>query len=301
MHVFTIKEILAFQWTTTAFAFLVTLGRFYVRLAARRSNWSDVFHGLAIAFLIAFTSTWLVFGFQEYNMDLYKLGVIKEKPPERTNRQYQFNAANTIIFWCVIYSVKASFLAFYWSIFEVSGKFRIAWRIAASYTAVSFVVTLLWTFWVCGSPLNYLDPNVCPSAAPKHRPAMLIAWCILDFVGDLLLIGIPMIMVRRLGLQTAQKIGLVVIFCIVFVNILLNLLRTVFSLVPSLSQFPSEYLLWIWLQATTAVVVCGLPCFGFLLSRKREVTAPVFETLTPLQMRFAVEHSNSRRTYEERL
>ncbi|KAF2732953.1 hypothetical protein EJ04DRAFT_440109 [Polyplosphaeria fusca] len=276
------------QWTTTTIAILVTFARFYIRWTTRRRfQWDDLFHGFAIAFLITFTATWPTFGIHDYNSGLYALGLTQIEPPPRTPREDRMNVANTLIFWCVIYSVKASFLALYWPIFEVSGRFRVAWRITASYTAISFVITLLWSFWLCGSPMNFLDQHACQNLAPKTVPTMYIAWCILDLVGDALLIAIPMIMIRNLRMQAAQKIGLVVVFGVVLINILMEILRTIYSLSGPLNAFP-HHLFWVFLQSSTAVVVCGLPCFGVLLPRKRGAT-PDVEIITPLQIRFIVE------------
>lgn len=87
------------------------------------------------------------------------MGIIDESEvkPSNPHRNAQLNAANSLIFWCVIYSVKASFLALYWHIFEISLKFRIAWAFAAVFTFISFGMTLMWGFWLCGSPKYFPD------------------------------------------------------------------------------------------------------------------------------------------------
>jgi len=142
----------------TVISLFFTLGRFYIRWKTRRRfYWDDLFHGFAMVFLIAFASSWQVFGPKEYLYHLYRLNIIKVVPPAWNVTDQRWNITNILLFWCVVYMVKASFLALYWPIFELSAKFRIAWRIATAYTAVSFGITLLWVFWTCGSPVNYLD------------------------------------------------------------------------------------------------------------------------------------------------
>ena len=195
----------AILWSLTILAFMFTVGRFAIHWNHRRKvKWDDILNGVAAAFLLAFAGTYQVFGPTEYDLQLYGLGLLDERPAfdERTLRKARkYSAAGNHIFWCVIYSVKASFLALYWLLFNVSTRFRIAWAFAVVYVVIAFGISLMWDFWHCGKPKWYLTgehmhpfttifmstniPDRCPRTAPYFN-AMLITWCILDFVGDLL-------------------------------------------------------------------------------------------------------------------
>jgi len=84
-------------------------------------------------------------------------------------------------------------------------------------------------------------------------------------------------MIHRLRMQLSQKVGLAIIFGLVIINIIMEILRTIYSLTRYSSDLPDEYLIWMFLQVTTSVLVGSLPCFGMLLSRKRrQPAAPTF-------------------------
>ena len=144
----------------TALACFFTIGRFAIHWHRRRRlAWDDFFNGVAMLFCLAFTATYHMFAPTEYNSQLAAMGIIPESEVKvgDPSLNARLNAANSLIFWCVIYTVKASFLALYWHIFEVSWKFRIAWAFAAVFTFISFTVTLMWGFWLCGIPKYFPD------------------------------------------------------------------------------------------------------------------------------------------------
>jgi hypothetical protein len=141
----------------TGLVILLTAGRFLMhwqRFGKIRAD--DIFNGLAVVFLIAFMVTWQRYVPIELPAQLYEAGVIDTPPPDYDPIDALKNDfANLVVFWCCLYCVKASFLALYWQIFEVSRSFRITWYILASYIGISFLVTLLSVFWHCGVPTNH--------------------------------------------------------------------------------------------------------------------------------------------------
>jgi hypothetical protein len=75
-------------------------------------------------------------------------------------------------------------------------------------------------------------------------------------------------MLRPLLMRTAQKLELAIIFLLVAVNMVLTILRTVYSIDVDLARFPDQNVLWYFLQATGSVIVCALPCYRGVLTRK---------------------------------
>ena len=115
---------------------------------------------MAAVFLLAFTGTWQAFAPLDYDYQLYTMGLVDKEPVMTltdVDRITKYNAANTIIFWCTIYSVKASFLALYWYIFEVSKGFRWAWIGATVYITLSFLISVLFYFWNCETPKYFVN------------------------------------------------------------------------------------------------------------------------------------------------
>lgn len=187
-------------------ALLTTLGRFAIHWKRRqRIAWDDVFNGMAMVFLLAYTGTYQVFGPADYTNQLYGMGIIKKEDIIEGNarKNARYNAANTLLFWCVIYAAKGSFLALYWHIFSYSTKFRIAWAVTTAYIPASFIVTFMWSFFLCGNPKYFPDTQrkfhdndigqhtnnllaQCHENAPSRVKPMLAAWCALDLIGDIL-------------------------------------------------------------------------------------------------------------------
>lgn len=158
-----------------------------------------------MVFLLAFTGTYQVYGPADYTKQLYGMGLIKEDEVVQSDekRDAKYNAANALLFWCVIYAAKASFLALYWHIFAFSTKFRIAWAVTTAYIPTSFAITFMWSFFLCGNPKYFPDSQRkyhlihvtrcvdgslahCHDNAPAMVVPMLSAWCALDLLGDLL-------------------------------------------------------------------------------------------------------------------
>ena len=114
------------------------------------------------------TTTFQAYLPDAYDMQLYELGLIDTKPTDLGiifNRQMTYAA--DVLFWVVIFLVKASFLALYWKVFRISRRFRIAWWATSVYTFASFAAIFLSIILHCGYKPQYLaDPG--KSMAPLH-------------------------------------------------------------------------------------------------------------------------------------
>lgn len=138
---------------------LLTLGRFYIRWrTVQKVHWDDILNGAALVALIGFVATFQVYLPVEYNAELYGLGLSDVAPTEDDfNFSLKMTLANVLLFWAVIFLVKASFLALYWQLFRVSPGFRKAWWAVAVYTVVSALVILMAEVWRCNDPKNTLN------------------------------------------------------------------------------------------------------------------------------------------------
>lgn len=143
----------------------------------------------------------------QYNFQLFALGLGGYLPTEaQLSYINKVSNVNVAFFWLTIYFVKASFLALYWAIFEVSTKFRLAWMVVTAYTLISFLITFLAIFWSCGKPsqINNLGMSLLPNllvfrlliisiniAACNGISQELILnletmWCVLNTFGDII-------------------------------------------------------------------------------------------------------------------
>jgi hypothetical protein len=73
--------------------------------------------------------------------------------------------------------------------------------------------------------------------------------------------AMPLVMLRNMLLPLRKKLGLAVIFSLVLVTVVIDILRTVFTLL----QYPNTLLAL--LEASMTVIACYLTCFGSLLSQ----------------------------------
>lgn len=73
-------------------------------------------------------------------------------------------------------------------------------------------------------------------------------------------------------MRTSQKLELAVIFLFVAVNMVLTILRTVYNLNVDLQRFPDQGLLFFFMQASGSVIVCALPCYRGILTRKKSTS-----------------------------
>lgn len=167
--------------------------------------WDDFFNGMAMLFLLAYTGTYQVYGPTDYTKQLFQMGLINadDVVPGNEKKNAKYNAANSLLFWCIIYAAKASFLALYWHLFSYSTRFRIAWAVTVAFIATSFMITFMWSFFLCGDPKYFPDTQrmfhrkifvfsahrsaaQCHDNAPARVGPMLAAWCSLDLIGDII-------------------------------------------------------------------------------------------------------------------
>ncbi|PVI01524.1 hypothetical protein DM02DRAFT_704925, partial [Periconia macrospinosa] len=255
-------------WIFTTIAILLTLGRFYLhRQNTKRWRWDDYLNSLALLSLIGFTTTYHLFAPIVNSAQLYLQNRGGKLPTDQVVRvALKINAANNVFFFCTIYLVKASFLALYWQIFEVSRRFRCVWCGVTTYTVVSFLASFLSLFWQCGRPEHFLDGPWCNQGGTLLERKLLWMWCALHVFGDFLLMTIPLVMLSRMMMPTSQKIGVAVVFCLVLVTIALDVLRTVF-MVAQKPERENWKELWTLLEPPISVAICALPCYGSLLVR----------------------------------
>ena len=143
----------------TIAAGLLTLGRFLIHWRKNCTlHWDDWFNALALIFLIATITIFEIYVPIEYNAILYGMGLSDRAPTQvEAVRDMKLNIADILLFFCTIYSVKASFLALYWQIFHLSKRFRIAWYLLTAYTGISFVIQCVTVFTRCGSAKDFAN------------------------------------------------------------------------------------------------------------------------------------------------
>ena len=80
--------------------------------------------------------------------------------------------------------------------------------------------------------------------------------------------ALPLRMLKTLQMDRSQKIGLGFLFAIVTVDIVFDILRTVYTASSYLSNFPDHNDVWALCEPTNALMVCALPSYRGLLWRR---------------------------------
>lgn len=141
-------------WTLASTAICLTFGRFYIRWRKiGRLGLDDILNGLALIALLCFMATYQAYLPIQYAYELFGLGLGGHDASDDQLLYIQnLNTANIVFFWITLYLVKGTFLALYWTLFNVSKTFRVAWNCVTAYTFISFLATFFAIFWSCGTP-----------------------------------------------------------------------------------------------------------------------------------------------------
>ena len=146
-------------WTLMSVDILLTGGRLYIHWKnIKKIRLDDIFNVIALLFLLGFMITWQCAAPPALELQMYKMG-LSSKAPQHFDAQeaLRYQTANLVLYWCLKSSVKGSFVALYWYIFDFCKRFRITWVLLTIYTILSFLITLLAIFWHCGSPTTVMD------------------------------------------------------------------------------------------------------------------------------------------------
>ena len=245
----------------------MTLGRFYIRWKRFKSaRWDDAFSGLAALCLITFTSldSWRSHGWDE-GSDLGQ----------------RIHVATNFLMWIVLYSVKASFLAFIRYIFKVSDTFRRAWWAVTIFTVLTFWGILLPEFWICGSPSNLGNFRGCDEIQNVQSFYIPMSWLrfLLHISSDILILVLPLQQTLSMRLSRAKKISVAAVFGLIIIDIISGIVRNVsiicmFYENTDVSTAVDLAIYGEVIEPCMAVIVCSLPVYRVLIPSKPRDRSP---------------------------
>ncbi|CAI6228983.1 unnamed protein product [Periconia digitata] len=279
MSYLSITSLVALVWLLTSIACTLTIGRFAIYWNRKKIIGPEIIlNGIASVLLVGFTATWQVLVPKAYEAAISRLGHSgnPSTPRHDSLATRQVDLTNALFFWLCIYLVKASFLILYWNLFHVSTRFRIAWVAVVIYASLGLIVTIAFRLTACGSPGDVLNAEKCE----KEKTAMVfvkaqVTWSVIDGVGDILLVLIPLIMLRGTLMPLSTKIQLGLLFGLVSINLATNVLRALYTINTYLTDHKFLNALWPVLQCSTAVMICALPSYGRFLHFRKYHTEPV--------------------------
>ena len=252
------------QWSLGSVALVTTCGRYYLRWRhSHKARLDDLFNGLALFCLLTY------------------FAVCQAKwstsDPAAALRLW---LAQNLLFWTCLYFVKATFLALFWFIFNVSAAFRKAWWTVTVFNFISFWAIFLSQLWQCGNPLVYADPQSCETyfnrplgVLPPWQIAAYVLAFILHIPSDCLLIALPIFFLRKLQMSRSRKFSVATVLAIGVFDTVLGLTRLITLLCGQLNwPGPTDVardMIFIdvagILEPAVAVIVCALPIYRLLL------------------------------------
>ena len=135
-------------------------GRLFIRRQKNGNLLSDDYiHVAATAVLVGYCALYTAYYRLYYDVEYSAAGDGHTVSDSDLVTYFKVELAVSMLFWVIIYLVKANFLALYWIFFSINRRFRAAWYAVASFTAITFLFCFLSTISECGSPQNLFNPG----------------------------------------------------------------------------------------------------------------------------------------------
>jgi len=264
----------ALAWTFTAAATVLTVGRFAIRYVIRNATFrslqiDDIFHGLACLVLIGYIITYTIAFPLNYKVEFFEAGLSTIEPTlAELDHYFHLIIAVSATFWIINYLVKFSFLTFYRTLFGVSREFMRAWWCVLAFTIVTFMANFISVFWACGTPRDLFIVSKCVSPKAVAVSARIVTmWCVLNVISDVIIMILPLWMLKGLQMQRGQKIGLALLFLVATVDIIFDIMRTIYTVHGGAIALDT---IWDILEPTIMVIISSLPTYRSLLGNSHK-------------------------------
>lgn len=260
--------LIAIAWCSVALAGAFVIARTLIRIVkAERLGYDD--YWIYLAYLILCINAILQTAQTPYVYHLIRVRAGLEPAGEgflkdgNTYLRYEFAIIG--LFWSVLWSVKASFLAFYWKLFDGLPKYKKWWLMVAVFAFASYVGCWIASAMTCHPASLYFKFGQCYKPIDMKGSTISVAYSTtVDVLTDVMIISLPLNLLYTVRLARKQKIGLGAVFSIGIIIILVAIARAVQI---SRKAFADGVLLALWgiIESTVSVIVGCLPPFKSLI------------------------------------
>ncbi|RGP74509.1 hypothetical protein FLONG3_6068 [Fusarium longipes] len=202
-------------------------------------------------------------------MTYLQAGRIAFDPEEMVAQRYQLTKWQFPIikmFWIVLWSVKASFLAIFFRLVQPFTVIRRLWYFVAFFTASALVVCIVCSALTCNTPSDYFYGS-CDSPKENWRQHFNIIFSTtVDVTSDLMIMALPIAVLPSLQLNKKKKIGLGVVFSLGIIIISVAFVRMSQVIVKQQVDLIG-LAIWGAVETATALIVGSLPALKSLLTR----------------------------------
>ncbi|KAF2631078.1 hypothetical protein BU25DRAFT_488521 [Macroventuria anomochaeta] len=269
---------IALDWTLMAFALLPILIRISLRARSRTlhspaTNVSDTFIVLSwlSGCVLICINTWKNTTRMQYlsspPQTLY-YGV----PPSQSGHLLYVSWISLFFIYISLWSAKAAFLAFYYSIFSLQGRrIRLALLVACVFTFFTFLLHMgLIAFWCTPVSANWSPPPGKPLCSAVHSINSVTISTIANITTDIVILSIPMhaLWTRASKFGGTERAGLLFVFAMGGVSILAALVRFVcLKLVQGVPKASITHTIDVWALVeivSSILAVCAPSCRAFV-------------------------------------
>ncbi|KAI9163900.1 Pth11-like integral membrane protein [Paramyrothecium foliicola] len=201
-----------------------------------------------------------------------RLNVPDEETPPQVRRLIRLLLPMLSMFWTVIWSVKASFMALFYPLVKRFRVQRPMWYGIAVFAALAYMGCWISSILSCESSAHFFTSQcTCLRVLIKQAYSVIYS-TIADVLTDLMIMALPLTVLPALQLDMRGKIGLAVVFCLGLIIIATAIARMtqVLSIAHERNGVDVDCVsLFIWtiVEATVALIVGSLPPLKGLLVR----------------------------------
>jgi hypothetical protein len=171
-----------------------------------------------------------------------------------------------------LWSAKAAYLAFYYSIFSLQGKrARIILASACVFTAATFLLHMfLIAFWCTPISLNWSPPPGEHLCSAVHSMSSVTVSTFANIATDLVILSIPISTLLATKLNHTQRAGLAFVFLMGSISILAALVRFIcLKLVQSTPRAEVTHTIDVWalVEIVSSILAVCLPSLRTFVRR----------------------------------
>ncbi|QSS50670.1 hypothetical protein I7I53_11447 [Histoplasma capsulatum var. duboisii H88] len=248
------------EWPFFAICTVLMAIRLAFRLRfVRRLFWEDTFATFGYAFLLAID---IVALYCIHHIEAYETLVV-ESPRwhHHFNAMLKLSFTVDVLYNCIIYAIKASFLALMWRIFKNIPCFRRPWWVVTITTVVLGLTSLSLEPATCVK--FYLGP-CADSDDIRRNNITLKTGAALDIVTDFMIMALPISFIAKSRLPWTQKLGIICLFSLGLIIVATSLIRIISLNYPGVHPPVSWKVFWAMIESSIAVMTSCFSSYGSL-------------------------------------
>ncbi|KAL6230289.1 hypothetical protein BDW75DRAFT_244937 [Aspergillus navahoensis] len=258
-------SLVVITWVGAGLGALFTVLRVVIRLTRmRRLLPDDYFILLALSFLITNAVLQTIQIPHLYYIILNPAG--NDIAPHALEYvQYMFAIIG--LFWSVLWSVKAAFLALFWAMTNNLPYYRRWWASIVIFTFASYAGCWFASAFTCHPPSTYFKFAQCVKPIDQQAAEIAIIYStVVDIVTDLMIMGFALSIVWSTKISFHHKVGLGAVFSLGLIIIAFAVVRAINITGRSYSD-QAGLAVWGIAESSISVIVGCLPPFKTFLSR----------------------------------